>query len=261
MEWILYLLVGALSGVLAGLFGVGGGLILVPALVYSLKAQGISADVLTHLAVGTSLATIVFTSVNSVLAHQKHRAILWPLVRPISLGVLGGAALGALTAAQIQGPQLQKIIGIFALCMAAQMAFNLAPKTRKPPPATPGLVAAGGLIGWASAIFGIAGGSLTVPFLVWRSTPIKQAVATSAACGVPIALAAATGYVLTGWGAAGLPGWSTGFVYWPAVVGMAATSMLFARVGARLAHRLDPLLLKRLFALMLVAVGCNFLLQ
>ena len=260
MELLLYLAVGAVSGVLAGLFGVGGGLILVPALVYSLKAQGVSADVLTHIAVGTSLATIVFTSVNSVLAHQKHKAILWHLVRPISIGVLIGTALGAMTAAQIQGPMLQKIIGVFAICMSAQMAFNLAPKTRRPPPGRPGLVAAGGFIVWASAIFGIAGGSLTVPFLAWRSVVMQKAVATSAACGVPIALAAAIGYVFTGWGSAGLPDWSTGFVYWPAVVGMASTSMLFARVGARLAHRLDPVLLKRLFALMLLAIGLNFLL-
>lgn len=261
MELLLYLVVGAFSGVLAGLFGVGGGLILVPVLIYSLAAQGVSADVLTHIAVGTALATIVFTSVNSVLAHQKHKAILWHLVRPISLGVLGGAALGAMTASMIQGPMLQKIIGVFALTMAVQMAFNLTPKTRKPPPETPGLLAAGGVIGWASAIFGIAGGSLTVPFLVWRSTDMKKAVATSAACGVPIALASAVGYVLTGWNVEGLPEWSTGFVYWPAVVGMAATSMLFARVGAKLAHRLDPQLLKRLFALMLVVVGLNFLLS
>ncbi|TDQ37882.1 sulfite exporter TauE/SafE family protein [Thiopseudomonas denitrificans] len=261
MELVLYLVVGALSGVLAGLFGIGGGLILVPVLVYSLTAQGIGVDVLTHIAVGTSLTTTIFTSVNSVLAHQKHKAILWHLVRPISIGVLGGAALGAMTASMIQGPMLQKIIGVFALTMAVQMAFNLTPKTRKPPPASPGLLAAGGVIGWASAIFGIAGGSLTVPFLVWRSTDMKKAVATSSACGVLIALAAAVGYVVTGWHAEGLPEWSTGFVYWPAVVGMATTSMLFARVGAKLAHRLDPLLLKRLFALMLVIVGLNFLLQ
>lgn len=259
MEFLLYLVVGAASGVLAGLFGVGGGLVLVPVLVYSLAAQGVSPEVLTHVAVGTSLATIVFTSINSVLAHQKHGAILWNLVKPISLGVLGGAALGAMTASMIQGPMLQKIIGVFALCMAAQMGFNLSPKTRKPPPAAPGLVVAGGVIGWASAIFGIAGGSLTVPFLAWRSIDMKKAVATSAACGVPIALAAAVGYVVTGWGMQDLPKWSTGFVYWPAVAGLAATSMLFARVGAKLAHRLDPVLLKRLFALMLVAVGCSFL--
>lgn len=260
MELLIYLLVGALSGVLAGLFGVGGGMILVPALIYSLTAQGVSTDVLTHIAVGTSLATIVFTSINSVLAHQKHKAILWPLVRPITIGVLVGAALGAMTAAQIQGPMLQKIIGIFALLMSAQMMFNLAPKTRRPPPGSPALVGVGGFIGWASAIFGIAGGSLTVPFLVWRSVVMQKAVATSAACGVPIALAGAISYIVTGWSAEGLPNWSSGFVYWPALVGMASTSMLFARVGARLAHRLDPLLLKRLFAVMLLVIGINFIL-
>lgn len=261
MEILLYLVVGALSGVMAGLFGVGGGLILVPVLIYSLTAQGVGVEVLTHIAVGTALATIVFTSINSVLAHQKHGAILWHMVRFIALGVLGGALLGALTASYISGPMLQKIIGVFAITIAIQMALDFKPKAAGPQPKGPELTAVGGVIGWASAIFGIAGGSLTVPFLVWRSVDMKKAVATSAACGVPIALAAAVGYVITGWNAEGLPAWSTGFVYWPAVVGMAATSMLFARVGAKLAHRLDPLLLKRLFALMLVVVGCSFLLR
>ncbi len=261
VELLIYLAVGAVSGVLAGLFGIGGGLILVPVLIYSLAAQGVDAAVATHIAVGTSLATIVLTSINSVLAHQRHQAILWPLVVPISFGVLIGASLGAMTAAQLQGATLQKLIGIFALTMAVQMAFNLAPKSRKPPPQTPGLMAAGGVIGWASAIFGIAGGSLTVPFLVWRSTDIKKAVATSAACGVPIALIAALGYVVNGWQAAGLPAWSTGYVYWPAVLGIAATSMWCARLGARLAHKLDGKLLKRLFALLLLLIGLNFLLN
>lgn len=261
MELALYLVVGALSGVMAGLFGVGGGLILVPVLIYSLTAQGVSVDVLTHIALGTALATIVFTSVNSVLAHQKHGAIQWHMVRFITVGVLAGALLGAYTASYITGPFLQKIIGVFAIIIAIQMALDFKPKAAKPQPKGAELTVAGGVIGWASAIFGIAGGSLTVPFLAWRSVGMKQAVATSAACGVPIALAAAIGYVVTGWNAEGLPAWSTGFVYWPAVLGMATTSMLFARVGARLAHRLDPLLLKRLFALMLVIVGCSFLLR
>ncbi len=261
VELVLYLVVGAVSGVLAGLFGIGGGLVLVPVLVYTLAAQGVGADVQTHIAVGTSLATIVFTSINSVMAHQKHKAILWTMVRFITVGVLAGALLGAYTASYISGPTLQKIIGVFAITIAIQMALDLKPKAAKPQPKGLELTVAGGVIGWASAIFGIAGGSLTVPFLAWRSVDMKKAVATSAACGVPVALAAAVGYVVTGWNVEGLPNWSTGYVYWPAVVGMASTSMLFARVGAKLAHRLDQLLLKRLFAVLLVVVGCSFLLR
>lgn len=116
------------------------------------------------------------------------------------------------------------------------------------------------MIGWASAIFGIGGGSLTVPFLTWRSVPIRQAVATSAACGMPIALLGAISFIITGWAAEGLPELSLGYVYLPALVGIALTSVFFAGFGARLAHRLPQRLLKRLFALMLVTVGINFLL-
>src|SRR5690606_10060304 len=126
-------------------------------------------------------------------------------------------------------------------------------------PGKPGLVAAGGVIGWASAIFGIGGGSLTVPFLTWRSLPMQQAVATSSACGLPIALASALGFMWLGWHEAHLPAHSLGYVYLPALVGIAVTSMFFARFGARLAHRLSPRLLKRLFAALLFCVGLSFL--
>ena len=226
MEFALYLLLGAAAGVLAGLFGVGGGLIIVPALVFSFTAQGIATEVLTHLAVGTSLASIIFTSINSVIAHHKKGAVRWQLFKWLALGVIGGSALGAITAAYIQGPTLQKIIGGFAIIIALQMALELKPKASGSTPTSPELTTAGGVIGWASAIFGIGGGSLTVPYLAWRSVPMQQAVATSAACGLPIATAGAF--------------------------------MFFARVGALLAHRLSPVLLKRLFAVFLLCVGVSF---
>ncbi|GIZ12533.1 sulfite exporter TauE/SafE family protein [Pseudomonas sp. NCCP-436] len=259
MELLLYLVLGAAAGVLAGLFGVGGGLIIVPVLVLSFASQGIAPEVLTHLAVGTSLATIVFTSINSTLEHHRKGAVRWPLFRWLALGILFGTLLGALTAASIDGPWLQKIIGTFAVLIALQMAFDLKPRASRDVPGKPGLTAAGGVIGWASAIFGIGGGSLTVPFLVWRSVPMPQAVATSAACGLPIAIAGALGFIWTGWNNPLLPSWSLGFVYLPALLGIALTSMFFARIGARLAHRLSPRLLKRLFALLLLSVGLNFL--
>ncbi|MFN3581229.1 MAG: sulfite exporter TauE/SafE family protein, partial [Pseudomonas sp.] len=160
----------------------------------------------------------------------------------------------------IAGPMLQKIIGVFAILVAIQMAFELKPKASLDVPGKPGLTLAGGVIGWASAIFGIGGGSLTVPFLVWRSVPMQQAVATSSACGLPIAIAGAASFIWTGMAAQSpLPEWSLGYVYLPAMVGIAATSMLFAGFGARLAHRLSQQLLKRLFALLLLGVGINFL--
>lgn len=259
MELLLYLLLGAAAGLLAGLFGVGGGLVIVPVLVFSFAAQGMSPEILTHLAVGTSLATIIFTSINSLLEHHRKGAVRWPLFRWLTVGILAGSVLGALTAAAIQGPWLQKIIGTFAVIIAVQLALDLKPKGSRDVPGKPGLVAAGGVIGWASAIFGIGGGSLTVPFLAWRSVAMQQAVATSAACGLPIAIAGTLSFIWTGWGQAQLPPWSLGFIYLPALVGIAVTSMFFARIGARLAHRLSPRLLKRLFALLLFAVGLSFL--
>jgi uncharacterized membrane protein YfcA len=259
MEFLLYLALGAVAGVLAGLFGVGGGLVIVPVLVFSFAAQGIDASVLTHLAVGTSLATIVFTSINAVREHQRKGAVLWSIFAWMTLGILGGAGIGALTAAQIEGPMLQKIIGVFAIIIAIQMGLDLRPKASRGVPGKPGLTLAGVFIGWASAIFGIGGGSLTVPFLTWRSVPIQQAVATSSATGLPIALSSALAFMLVGWNVPNLPQWSLGYVYLPAMVGIAITSMFFARFGARLAHRLPPRLLKRLFALLLLCVGLRFL--
>ncbi|MBX9712504.1 MAG: sulfite exporter TauE/SafE family protein [Pseudomonadaceae bacterium] len=257
---LLYLVLGACAGVLAGLFGVGGGLIIVPVLVFSFAAQGFAPEVLTHLAVGTSLATIIFTSINAVLEHQRKGAVRWELVRWMTVGILLGAGVGALTAAAIQGPMLQKIIGVFALVIAVQMALELKPKAGAAVPGPLGLSFAGAVIGWASAIFGIGGGSLSVPFLTWRSVPMQQAVATSSACGLPIAAASALSFILVGWQNPQVPEWSLGFVYLPAMAGIAITSMFFARFGARLAHKLSPRLLKRLFALLLFSVGLSFLL-
>lgn len=259
MELLLYMLLGAAAGVLAGLFGVGGGLIIVPVLVLSFAAQGVEPAVLTHLAVGTSLATIIFTSINSVWEHQRKGAVRWSVFIWMALGILLGAALGAATAATIQGELLQKIIGVFAIVISLQMALDLRPRASRDVPGKPGLTLAGAVIGWASAIFGIGGGSLSVPFLSWRSVPMQQAVATSAACGLPIALSGALSFIWLGWDNPQLPAWSLGFIYLPALAGIALTSMFFARFGARLAHRLPPRVLKRLFALLLFSVGLSFL--
>lgn len=261
MEFVLYLLLGAAAGVLAGLFGVGGGLIIVPVLVFSFSTQGFAPEILTHLAVGTSLATIAFTSINSIREHHRRGAVQWSLFRWLTPGILAGVAVGGATAALINGPVLQKIIGVFAICIAIQLALNLTPKAARPAPKQLELIAAGGVIGWASAIFGIGGGSLTVPFLAWRSVAMQKAVATSAACGFPIAVAGALVFMVTGWQHENLPELSLGYIYLPALMGIALTSVFFARFGAKLAHRLSPLLLKRLFALLLTVVGLSFLLN
>lgn len=258
---VLYLVLGALAGVVAGLFGIGGGLLIVPVLIFSFELQGISDSVLTHMAVATSLATIVITSISSVRAHHQRGAVRWELFRPLGVGILLGAVLGVTTAVQLSGPVLQLTIGVFVLLVALQMALNLKPSAGEARPSTPELGTAGVGIGWASAIFGIGGGTLTVPYLNWRRVAMQQAVATSAACGLPIALMGAATNMALGWGASELPPWSLGYVYLPAFVGIVLASSLTAPVGARLAHSLPQAKLKKVFALFLLAVSLRFILD
>ncbi|WP_027857464.1 sulfite exporter TauE/SafE family protein [Marinobacterium jannaschii] len=256
---LLYLVLGAFAGVVAGLFGIGGGLLIVPVLVFSFELQGMSADILTHMAVATSLATIVVTSLSSVRAHHKRGAVRWQLFRPLALGILLGAFLGVKTAGQLPGNYLQIALGIFALCVALQMALNLKPAAGHVTPGKRELGIAGGVIGWVSSMFGIGGGTLTVPYLSWRQVQMQQAVATSAACGLPIAVMGALANIPEGWGNPALPQWSLGYVYLPAFIGIVITSSQFAKVGARLAHSLPADKLKRIFALFLLFVGGRFI--
>lgn len=256
----LYLALGALAGTMAGLFGIGGGLVIVPVLIFSFGMQGISTEIAAHLAVGTSLATIVFTSMSSIRSHHLHQAIRWEVFRPMTVGIVVGAMLGAWTASMLSGDALELIIGVFVILVALKMLLQVNPKPGRDVPGPAGLGGAGAGIGWASAIFGIGGGTLTVPFLSWCNVRMQQAVGTSAACGLPIAVAGALTNIVTGWQNPQLPDLSVGFIYLPAFLGIVLTSVLFARVGANLAHRLDAALLKKIFAMVLILVGIRFLL-
>lgn len=262
MTILLYLLTGAFAGLLGGLLGVGGGLIVVPALVFSFQAQHFAPEVLTHMAVGTSLATIIFTSISSVKAHHEHRAVRWELVRLIAPGIVIGTLLGATIAHLLQGRTLQLVIGSFAILMGLQMLSGWQPRgkdaTPPPLPGNAGLATGGGLIGMASAIFGIGGGSLTVPWLGLHGVRMQEAVATSSACGLAIALSGSIGFVLTGRHASPLPEHALGYIYLPAFIGISISSVLFARLGAKLAHRLPAATLKKIFAVLLIIVGSQF---
>ncbi|MEP1214739.1 MAG: sulfite exporter TauE/SafE family protein [Marinobacter sp.] len=256
----LYLALGALAGTMAGLFGIGGGLVIVPVLIFSFGLQGISTEITAHLAVGTSLATIVFTSMSSIRSHHLHQAIRWEIFRPMTAGIVIGAMVGAWTASMLSGDALELIIGVFVIVVALKMLLQVNPKPGREVPGPAGLGGAGAGIGWASAIFGIGGGTLTVPFLSWCNVRMQQSVGTSAACGLPIAVAGALTNIGTGWQNPQLPELSVGFIYLPAFLGIVLTSVLFARVGANLAHRLDAALLKKIFAMVLIVVGIRFLL-
>lgn len=257
----IYMVLGAFAGTLAGLFGIGGGLIIVPVLIFSFGAQGFGPEIAAHMAVGTSLATIVFTSVSSIRSHQKHSAIRWDIFRPMTFGIVLGALVGAWTASLLSGPALELVIGIFVILVGLKMLLDVNPSPGRDVPGSPSLGAAGAGIGWASAIFGIGGGTLTVPYLSWCNVRMQHAVGTSAACGLPIAIAGALGNAWTGWSEPALPEYSLGFIYLPALIGIILTSVLFARVGANLAHRLNAKVLKRVFAIMLLLVGLRFLLS
>jgi len=261
MVFLVYLLLGVAAGVLAGLFGVGGGVIIVPVLLLAFAALDIPVTVATHLAVGTSLATIVVTSISSVRAHHKKGAVMWPVFWLLAPGLALGVLIGAQAAARLSGPVLQLAIGVFLVLIGTQMGFNLQPPVRSQVPGRAVLFGVGNVIGFASALFGIGGGSLTVPFLSYCDVRMQKAVATSAACGLPIALFGAIGNISAGWHHTDLPAYATGFVYWPALAGIALASTPAARLGAHLAHRLPAEKLKRLFALFTATMGAYLILE
>ncbi len=258
-ELVFYLLLGGVAGILAGLLGVGGGLVIVPVLAWLFYRADIAQEVVMHLAIGTSLATIVFTAISSIWAHHRRGAVLWAAFLQMTPGIVLGAALGAAVADKLPSETLQGIFGVFELVVALQMGLNIQPDPHRTLPGRWGMSGAGSLIGMVSAVVGIGGGTMTVPFLQWCNVPMRQAVATSAACGLPIAAAGAVGFVIAGWGTPALPAWSSGYLYWPAFAGIVVASMLFAPVGARLAHRLPAASLKRFFALFLAFLGLRML--
>lgn len=255
-----YLLIGTIAGLLAGLLGVGGGLLIVPTLVFVFDAYGIAQTSATHIAIGTSLATIIFTSMSSILAHHRHDAVMWTVVRKLAPGLVMGAFIGAAIADFLSTHVLAKVFGVFELLIAAYMIRDAKPAPHRELPGFVGLFGTGNFIGTVSAIIGIGGGSLTVPFLVWCNQNIRKAVATSAACGLPIAVAGAVGFVAAGVNESGLPKGSTGYLYWPAFGGITVLSMLTAPFGAKLAHTLPTVILKKVFAVLLIGLGIRMLL-
>jgi len=257
--WLTYIGLGVVAGLLAGLLGLGGGIVIVPMLVFTFAAQHLPAEHIQHLALGTSLATIVFTSVASLRAHHAREAVSWGVVRRITPGILCGTLGGSVVAARLSGGILKGFFAVFAFFVAWQMLLDARPHSSRQLPGRTGLFGVGGGIGIISSLVGIGGGSMSVPFLLWCNLPARTAIGTSAAIGFPIALAGGVGYLLNGMGAAGLPPFSFGYIYLPALVGIAVTSYLTAPLGARLAHSLPVSQLKKGFALLLVATGIKML--
>lgn len=260
IEWLLaYLALGAFVGFFAGLLGVGGGGIMVPVLTTMFAAQGFPREHLVHVALGTSMAAIVITSISSLRAHHAHGAVRWDIVGGITPGVLVGTFAGTFVASRVASVPLAIFFGCFMAYVAMQMILNVKPKPSRELPGKVGLAAVGGGIGVVSALVAIGGGSLSVPFMTWCNVKMQNAIGTSAAIGLPIALAGAAGYLVNGWGSDGLPAWSVGYVYLPALVMVSLVSVFTAPLGARLAHRLPVATLKKIFAGVLVVLSAKML--
>lgn len=262
--WLLFPLLGAVAGVLAGLLGVGGGLVLVAALAWLLPMMGVPVEAAMHAALATSLASIVLTAAASARAHARRGAVLWPTVAWMVPGLLLGGWLGSGVAVQIDDDTLRWVVAGYCLLAAAQLLFgkvrggDFDARDAGSPRGAP-MSAAGLGIGAMSAVVGIGGGSMTVPLLVWRGVAPVRAVGTSSACGVAIGLSSAAGYAVHA-PAGALAEFAVGYVYLPAAIGVALASVLAAPLGTRLAHRVSGGALRRIFALFLVSVAVALLL-
>jgi uncharacterized protein len=253
------LLFGGFAGVLAGLFGIGGGLVLVPFFIWLFNKQDFSEEIVMMMAVATSLATIIITAVASVAAHHHLGSILWRSVANLAPTIFVGAIFGAVIAGLMPSGALQKVFAVYLIIVGMQMAFLLTPMEGDLMQSSILLSIAGLLIGIFSAVLGIGGGTLTVPVLIKLHFPMRNAVAISSACGLPIACAGTISYAVMGWHKTGLPAGSFGYVYVPAFLGIVLTSMLMAPVGARLAHRLPTKKLKQLFSVVVFIAAYKLL--
>lgn len=257
--WWLYLAIGALVGFMAGLLGIGGGMILVPILVFVFGASGFSGEHIMHLALATAMATIPFTSLSSVRAHHARGGVDWKIVRGMLPGLALGAALGTLVAGSIPGRPLAIFFAAFIFYAATSMFFDLTPKGKRALPGLPGLALAGTVVSFLASFLAAGAAFMTIPFMLWCSVPLKRAVGTAGAIGFPLSLAASVGYVLAGMAASGLPHYSLGYVYLPAMGMIALLSVLTAPLGARLSHRMPVKRLRIVFAVTLYGLAARML--
>ena len=253
------LALGTVTGFLAGLLGIGGGMIMVPFITFILDAKGFPAEHAVKMAIATSLATICFTSLSSVRAHHQRGAVLWPVALALAPGIVVGGLVGAQVAVALSGKVLSVLFALFIGFSATQMLLDRKPKPTRTLPGTGGLFGVGGLIGFLSSLVGAGGAFISVPFMTWCNVKIHNAVGTSAALGFPIALAGTLGYIWAGIGLPQMPWGSVGYLYLPALVIISAASVTLAPIGASAAHRMDIKPLKRVFAFVLYALAVWFL--
>ena len=257
--WIVYLLMGLFVGFFAGLLGIGGGLILVTLMVYLFTVQGFPEDRLLHLALGTSIASIVFTSISSLRAHHKHGAVRWDIVRMAVPGLVVGTLLGTVVADQLKSKYLAIFFVIFVYYSAVQMFANVKPKPSRQLPGKTGMTVVTVIVGIVSSFVGVGGGVMTIPLMSLCNVPMRQTIGTSAALGLPIAIAGTVGFIFTGLGKDHLPALSVGYVYLPALVGIVIGTFVTVPWGAKMAHTMPVTRLKKIFAVILFILATKML--
>ena len=257
--WIIYLLMGLFVGFFAGLLGIGGGLILVTLMVYLFTLQGFPADRLLHLALGTSITSIVFTSISSLRAHHKHGAVRWEILRLAAPGLVVGTLLGTVVADQLKSKYLAIFFVIFVYYSAVQMFANAKPKPTRQLPGKGGMTVVALIVGIISSLVGVGGGVMTIPLMSLCNVPMRQAIGTSAALGLPIALAGTVGFIVMGMGKDHLPALSLGYVYLPALAGIVIGTFVTVPWGARMAHSMPVMRLQKIFAVILFILATRML--
>lgn len=261
MTFLIYILLGIFAGTLSGIFGIGGGLVIVPTLLFCFKLLDFPSAYIMHMTIGTSLGIILVTVSNSMYGHHLNKNIDWAIIKKIVLFLLIGAFTGSFVSKDLATDTLELIFAAYVVIVSIKMFLEVKIERELRETSSVLYSIVGFIIGFKSTILGIGGGTISIPFLTWRGQPMKVAVGVSATLGIPIALAGATSYMYNGYGISELPKYSLGYVYLPAVVGVTLTSSFFARIGAKLSHRLPQDKMKKGFAIFLMIVAVKMIYQ
>jgi uncharacterized membrane protein YfcA len=259
--WLIvsFLILGCIVGFVAGLLGVGGGGIMVPILTSLFLANGVGFEKVVHLALGTSMASIIVTSISSVRAHHAKNGVLWSVFKNMAPGILLGAFAATFVVSFLNSIYLAVFFSAYMTYVSVRMFLNKKPKPERTLPGRVGLFSAGSFIGCVSSLVSIGGGSLTVPYLARHNVKMSSAIGTSAALGLPISIAGTVGYIVNGWGKVSVDGLTVGFIYLPAVFLISSVSFFMAPLGAKMAHNLPVARLKKIFAFLLIALSVKML--
>ena len=254
-------MLGTFSGVLAGLFGIGGGIIIIPTFFFIFSYLGFEEGILAHMVLGSSLGVIIFSSISSTFSHNIKDAVDWKLIRVVAPSIVIGSAFGGITAGLIESNTLQGLVALFLVVASVQLIFEFPPPPQNPQTNLLGPFIAGGGIGWLSGVFGIGGGIFSVPYFYHRGLKMMNAIGTSAACGIPIAISGSISYMIVGLNESNLPDYSIGYVYLPATVIVGVMSSLTAKFGVNIAHRMKQKKLRIAFAFLVMIMALNLLMR